>query len=39
MITTRNYRTSYSIISLPGLPRSIAKDCLMLWGLCAVIKK
>ena len=39
MITARNYRTNYSIISLLGLPRSIVKDCLMLRGLHAILKK
>ena len=33
MITTRNYRTNYSIISLLGLPRSIIRDCPFLRGL------
>jgi hypothetical protein len=39
MITARSYRTNYSIISLPGLPRSGVKDCLMLRGLQEVLKK
>jgi len=33
MITTHNYSTSYSIISLLGLPHSILRDCPFLRGL------
>lgn len=39
MITTRNYRTSYSIISLLGLLRSIVRDCPFLWGMHEMLKK
>jgi len=33
MITTRNYKMNYPIISLLGLLRSIIRDCPFLRGL------